>query len=258
MGISTARRLAEATSCWLHQEYLCQRAGLFDEAALKGAVGQLLSSFVLDHPARAWSSVLHPALGPFAKSQGSKPRFDFALAELDGNKMGRLRIAVETKWADSDHCTPANIAYDIFRLALISEAVRATYGYECECVFLLAGSKAKLKALLGAAPFTGAPKLPLVQGTNVSIKGRHYDSKRSGAWASFFSKAANRSAEGLVAQQGYVNATVTFHPGLPALDFSNGGADDSVKFGAFAWSVRGFKQPERKLRAPAAVPQAQP
>lgn len=141
MGISTARQLAEATSCWLHQEYLCQRAGLFDEAALKGAVGQLLSSFVLDHPARAWSSVLHPALAQYAKSQGSKPRFDFALAELDGNKMGRLRIAVETKWADSDHCTPANIAYDIFRLALLSEMVRSTYGYECECVFLLAGSR---------------------------------------------------------------------------------------------------------------------
>lgn len=257
MGISTARRLAEATSCWLHQEYLCQRAGLFDEAALKGAVGQLLSSFVLDHPARTWSSVLHPALLPFATSQGAKPRFDFALAELDGNKMGKLRIAVETKWADSDHCTPANVAYDVFRLALISEAMRATYGYECECVFLLAGSKAKLKALLSAAPFTGSPKLPLVQGTNVSIKGRHYDSKRSGTWAWFFAQAANRSAESLVAQQGFVNATVSFQPGLPALDLSEGGIDGSVKFGAFAWSVRGFKQSERKLQAAAAAAQVQ-
>jgi hypothetical protein len=257
MGISTARRLAEATSCWLHQEYLCQRAGLFDEAALKGAVGQLLSSFVLDHPARAWSSVLHPTLAPFAKSQGAKPRFDFALAELDGSKMGRLRIAVETKWADSDHCTPENIAYDIFRLALISETVRSTYGYECECVFLLAGSKATLKTLVCAAPFTGTPKLPLVQGTNVSIKGRHYDSKRSGAWSSFFEKAANRSAKTLVAQQGYVNATVSYSPGLPALDLSGGGADGSVKFGALAWSVRGFKQPERLLPPPPAA-QARP
>lgn len=117
--------------------------------------------------------------------------------------------------------------------------------------------KARLKALLGAAPFAGAPKLPLIQGTKVSIKGGHYDSKKSGAWAAFFEKAANRSAVALVAQQGYVNATVSFNPGLPTLDLSGRGADKSIKFGALAWSVEGFKQPERLLWAPAVV-QAQP
>ncbi|PRX34213.1 hypothetical protein B0G75_102242 [Paraburkholderia sp. BL18I3N2] len=239
MGITTARRLAEATSCWLHHEYLCQRAGLFDEAALKGAVGQLLSTFVIDRPARAWSNVIHPALEPFAAT-GAKPRIDFALAELNGNGMGKLRIAVETKWADSPHCKPANIAYDIYRLALLSHTVRSQHSYECECVFIVAGSKSRLKALLGAPPFQGSPKLPTKQGSDLSIKGKHYDSTRSGAWASYFSEAANKSALPLVAAQGFVDATVTFSPGIPALDLANSGADRSVKFGAFAWTVRGY------------------
>lgn len=239
MGITTARRLAEATSCWLHHEYLCQRAGLFDEAALKGVVGQVLSSFVIDRPARAWSNVIHPALAPFAIS-GAKPRIDFALSELNGSQMGKLRIAVEAKWADSPHCAPANIAYDIYRLALLSKTVRLQQNYECECVFIIACSKSSLKALLSISPFKGTPKLPIKQGSDLSIKGKHYDATKSGSWAGYFSAAANKSAKQLVAAQGFVDATVTFSPGIPALDLSDSGSDNSAKFGAFAWTVRGY------------------
>lgn len=239
MGISTARCLAEATSCWLHHEYLCQRAGLFEESALKSVVGQVLSSFVLDKPARAWSGVHHPVLLKYAAG-GSKAKLDFALAELAGSKMGKLRIVLECKWADSKHCSTETIIYDFFRLAILDRHLRAQ-GHPADCIFLLAGSKAGVKKVLTSQPFIGHQHMSLRQGVSTKANRTILDSTKHGEWASAFDAKASESARKAVAELGFPSITTTFNPGLPAISLGSDSINDqSLKFGCLSWTVQGF------------------
>lgn len=241
MSITTSRRLAEATSCWLHYEYLCQRAGVFDEAALKGVVGQVLSSFIIDKPSRAWSNFKHPVLAQHSKT-GRKAEIDFVLAELNGNNMGKIRIAVEAKWADSTHCSQNNIIYDIFRLALLDKFLKENQT-PAECIFLLAGTKQTIKDMISKPPFTGKRKLKLQQGVSSRISGDVLNSKKLGEWAKIFDKTATKAAKEAVIKYGFPKITTSFSPGLPSIDLLNttaaSASDNSVKFYAMAWSVGG-------------------
>lgn len=153
MAIHIARRISEAVGSWMHLEFCCFRSGLMSEAALKGAVGQVLSSV----PSLVQGSRVHAELhhGAFrAHSGGRKRSLDFALAVLpDSGPCTDVEIAVETKWAGSSHCHTKAIAEDFIRLTLVKRA-----NPNARCIFLLAGRSADLLATLSRPPFTSSTK----------------------------------------------------------------------------------------------------
>lgn len=133
----------------MHLEYCCYRSGLMSEAALKGAVGQVLSSLPsLVEGSRVHAELHHEALR--AHSGGRKRSLDFALAVLpDSGPCTQVVIAVETKWAGSSHCNTKTIAEDFIRLALVKRA-----NPNARCIFLLAGRSADIRTILSRRPFT--------------------------------------------------------------------------------------------------------
>lgn len=235
MAIAHGRRLAEATSCWLHHEYLCNRAGLFDEAALKAAVGQILSTFMIDKPARCRSNQRHEALAAYPTG-GRRLEVDFLLSELDGAARGPTRVAVEAKWADSRHCTAINMAGDILRLAVLHRHLMRL-GIKSTCIFLLAGTKTKMKSQVANALFMDPAALPLKQD-----KLSHYHGERlakTPVWADAMKHKFSESLSEYLKAEGVPNFNASFHPGLPRIALTKHSKidDSSVKFHAMAWQV---------------------
>lgn len=151
MTMHIARRISEAVGSWMHLEFCCFRSGLMSEAALKGAVGQVLSSVPsLVEGSRVHAELHHGALR--AHSGGRKRSLDFALALLpDSGPCTDVEIAVETKWAGSSHCHTEAIAEDFIRLALVKRA-----NPNARCMFLLAGRSADIRTILSRPPFTSS------------------------------------------------------------------------------------------------------
>lgn len=151
MAMHIARRISEAVGSWMHLEFCCFRSGLMSEAALKGAVGQVLSSVPsLVEGSRVHAELHHGALR--AQSAGRKRSLDFALAVLpDSGPCTEVEIAVESKWAGSSHCDTKAIAEDFIRLALVKRA-----NPDARCIFLLAGRSADLRTILSRPPFTSS------------------------------------------------------------------------------------------------------
>ncbi len=144
MAMSDARRISEAVGSWLHFEFACYRGGLFSESVLKAAVGSVLSSFPIGvDGARVHAEVRHCALGNLR-------RLDYALCLRSGNQIvDSVQVAVESKWADSSHCTAENIGHDLMRLILVKRA-----NPSAKCIFLLAGSVNSLALILKKSPFS--------------------------------------------------------------------------------------------------------
>lgn len=235
MSIAYGRRLAEATSCWLHHEYLCNRAGLFDESALKAVVGQILSTFILDRPARCRSNQKHPALLGYPTG-GRRLEVDFLLSELNGSYLGDARIAVEAKWADSGHCNAVNMAGDILRLAVLHRFLMRR-GIESTCVFLLAGSKSAVKRQLANQLFVRPAALSLQQ-----HKLSHYRGSVLGdipVWCDAIGSGFSVALSEYLAVEKVPDFNVSFHPGMPRIAFTPHSRikDESVKFHAVAWQV---------------------
>ena len=151
MAMHIARRLSEAVGSWMHLEFCCFRSGLMSEAALKGAVGQVLSSVPSSvEGSRVHAELHHDALRAY--SGGRKRSLDFALAVLpDSGPCTNVEVAVETKWAGSSHCHTEAIAEDIIRLALVKRA-----NPNARCIFLVAGRSADLRTILSRPPFTSS------------------------------------------------------------------------------------------------------
>jgi hypothetical protein len=151
MAMHIARRLSEAVGSWMHLEFCCFRSGLMSEAALKGAVGQVLSSVPSSvEGSRVHAELHHDALR--AHAGGRKRSLDFALAVLpDSGPCTNVEIAVETKWAGSSHCHTKAIAEDFIRLALVKRA-----NPNARCIFFVAGTFADLCTVLSSHPFTSS------------------------------------------------------------------------------------------------------
>lgn len=232
--MSNARRLAEGTGCWMHHEYVCMRAGLFDESALKAVVGQVASTLVTDRPARCWSGVPHEALVPYALAN-RKPAVDFVVAELNGNMRGPARVAIEAKWAGSSHCTSANILTDLLRLAVLHRHLKSK-GIDCECIFLLAGSKKDIKAKMRGELFNGPAALPF--GLRMKrIRWRSLQQLRSGQAA--MGDSGSTSLRVLIEKEGAPDFNASFSPGLPqiAMKHAPQAVDESIRFYAMAWTI---------------------
>lgn len=149
MAMNVARRISEAVGSWMHFEFCCHRSGLMSEAALKAAVGNVLSAFPSAvSGSRVHAEVHHTAL---ATAKGGRKRcLDFALACLpDNGPCNNVEVAVETKWAGSSHCTYKTIAEDFLRLALVK---RANPG--AKCIFVIAGTAANVTRVIAGRPFT--------------------------------------------------------------------------------------------------------
>lgn len=119
------------------------------EAALKGAVGQVLSAFPSpDSGSRVHAEVHHIALS--TSNGGRKRCLDFALASLpESGPCTTVEVAVEAKWAGSSHCTTETIAEDFTRLALVKRKNPTS-----RCIFILAGTAVNVLKVLSKPPFT--------------------------------------------------------------------------------------------------------
>ncbi|MCP5141624.1 MAG: hypothetical protein H6926_06490 [Chromatiales bacterium] len=240
MSIAPARRLAEAASCWLHHEYLCLRAGLFDEAALKFVIGQVLSSFPSDKPARVWSGVDHPVLADYATNR--KPEIDFALCDLAGNDRGDIRVAVEVKWADSGHCTPRNIMSDVWRLCVLAGYLKDKQ-VDADCILVIAGTKGKIKEMIRKRPFIGLGSLPTASGRQKIIYPEVFGAGGKDGWRDLFMANKNKD-KAMREAYDFISVPkigVTFHAGIPAINLtgdSTRSSDSAVKFHAMAWSIQ--------------------
>lgn len=149
MQMNPARRLAEAVGSWLHLEFCCYRAGLFSEAALKAAVGQMLSSFPISkNGVRVYSDFPHAAIN-IKNSSGRKKEVDFALTlKAKGHINDNCDVLVEAKWANSTHCTDEKIFTDFLRLAIMKR-----HDPDATCIFLMAGTSNTLSKKLVQMPF---------------------------------------------------------------------------------------------------------
>lgn len=235
MSIAHGRRLAEATSCWLHHEYLCNRAGLFDESALKSVVGQILSTFILDKPARCRSNQKHEALVDYPTG-GRRLEVDFLLSELNGHDLGATRIAVEAKWADSTHCTAVNMAGDILRLAVLHRHLKRQ-GIESTCIFLLAGSKGAMKRQVANPLFVPPAALSLQQNKQSHYRGEGL--ANTAVWFDAMQPDFSVALSNYLEAEQVPDFNMSFQPGLPRVALTpHARVDDkSVKFHAVAWHV---------------------
>ncbi|WGT61761.1 hypothetical protein [Variovorax paradoxus] len=218
MAMSDARRISEAVGSWLHLEFACYRGGLFSEAALKAAVGSVLSSFPIEvHGARAHAEVRHDALG-------TKRRLDYALCLRKDNEIVQsVQVAVESKWAGSSYCKTENIAQDFMRLMLVKRA-----NPSAKCVFLLAGSATNLASVLSLPPFTTNAK------SNVGLRASQtqtritFDRSRPTHIAAF-TKAIQDWHPKVAIPAGFLAKSYGLHPQQTVVR--------TVRFQAIAWEV---------------------
>jgi hypothetical protein len=88
-----------------------------------------------------------------AKPDGAKPSIDYVVTTRSPPD---IKLAVESKWAGSSHCTPENVLWDLVRLKLLKDQNPAA----C-CGLLIAGHKNATEKLFSKDLFTFGTQHPL-------------------------------------------------------------------------------------------------
>ncbi len=145
--MNLTRRLTEGVGAWMHFEFTCNRSGLFNEHYLSAAVGQILSATFGD---RVHAEFDHPILAPMMIGRGRRPALDFVYCD----PYPTIKVAVETKWAGSEHTTAESVIWDLIRLELVA------HHHKAECIFLLAGKRPDLMKLFCSRDFFGPAHMP--------------------------------------------------------------------------------------------------
>lgn len=142
-----AKVLTGGIAAWLEFERACDRSGLFSEKYLASAVGQILGARTGN---RVEAEFTHPVLAPLKQGPGRRPQVDFVVRDENA----KIVLAVESKWAGRTSPSTKDILWDLVRLELIAHHENA------RCIFLLAGTGAKLKAIFGDPAFSDAETKP--------------------------------------------------------------------------------------------------
>ncbi|NHN91239.1 hypothetical protein [Acetobacter sicerae] len=142
-----AKVLTGGVAAWLEFERACDRTGLFSEKYLTSAVGQILAARTGN---RVKAEFTHPLLASIKKGAGRRPQVDFIVHD----ESGKIVLAVETKWAGRTTPSTKEILWDLVRLELIAHHENA------RCIFLLAGTGAKLKEIFDHSAFSDARTRP--------------------------------------------------------------------------------------------------
>jgi hypothetical protein len=138
--VKIARKLSEGIASWLHFEFQCGRANLFNEKYLSNPIGQILTSI---YGAKVVAEVNHPVLTEHMMGRGKRPKIDFAVIK----DYPEIFVAVETKWIGKSAVKVDDIIWDLIRLELISDKNGA------DAYFILGGQQKKLQALFTSEAF---------------------------------------------------------------------------------------------------------
>lgn len=130
--------LSEGLSSWLTFEHHAGRDELFSERYLALPIAQILRNHV---PGKVIAEHNHPVLAVDGKP-GRPPQLDFVVQ--DG---GKITLTLESKWAAERGVSIADVVWDCIRLEL------AAHHYGCEAIFVLAGTRAQVDAVLESTPF---------------------------------------------------------------------------------------------------------
>ncbi|MFO0189465.1 MAG: hypothetical protein ACK55J_22960 [Alphaproteobacteria bacterium] len=142
-----AKVLTGGVAAWLEFERACDRRGLFSEKYMTSAVGQILAARTGN---RVEAEFTHTVLAPLKKGPGRRPHVDFVVRD----KSGKIVLAVESKWAGRTTPSTKEILWDLVRLELIAHHENA------RCIFLLAGTGAKLKKIFDDPAFSDSETSP--------------------------------------------------------------------------------------------------
>ncbi|MYM32360.1 hypothetical protein GTP58_28915 [Duganella sp. CY15W] len=154
------RRLVEGIAAKLAYDYCCYRGNLFGESYLSASVGEIIQSLHGGKNAVVVSGVKHKILAEIQTGGGRRPEIDFVVQTYDDSSdtkrartKGSLKeisdyklvaTAVETKWADSSHCSIANVIWDLIRLELL-----VNKNPDMNAVLLIAGTTRAMNKLQG-------------------------------------------------------------------------------------------------------------
>jgi len=131
-------KISEGLASWLTFENHCGREKLFNERYISLPLGQIL---INNFEGVIEGEVNHPVLTSSGR-RGRPPQMDFVVR----NK-GKVKLVVESKWAGATGITVADILWDCVRLEL------AAHHYGCEALFILAGQRARIDALLNSKTY---------------------------------------------------------------------------------------------------------
>ena len=135
------KRLSEGVSAKLEFDWVCERGNSFSENYLHGAINEILGALVAPSDHRIHAGFPHPVLKRAPGSGGGRQKeVDFEVQPYDEYEKG---LTVEAKWADSGYCKWDTVLLDLCRLHLIAHANR-----NAECLFVLAGSSAKVEEVI--------------------------------------------------------------------------------------------------------------
>ncbi len=135
--LALRKSLSEGLSAWLTFEHQCRRDSLFSEKYLALPIAQILSG---NAPGKVLAEHDHPVLAG-SGVEGRPPQLDFAVEENE-----KIILVVETKWAGEKGVSVASVIWDCVRLEL------AAHHYQCEAIFILAGTRAAVDKMLSSAP----------------------------------------------------------------------------------------------------------
>jgi hypothetical protein len=152
--------LSEGLSSWLTFEHHAGREELFSERYLAFPIGQILQRCM---SGKVTGESNHPVLTMPGKT-GRPPQLDFIVTSADGKKV----LAVESKWAANSGVSIADVLWDCVRLEL------AAHYYECEAIFILAGTRKRIDAVLKSPSFsTKNARLESTYVLNLHGSGKH-------------------------------------------------------------------------------------
>lgn len=152
MAVDYAKLLTRGVGSWLGFESICNRTGLFSEKYLAQPVGQILAAH---NGNRVIAEYTHPILSSLTSGGGRRPALDFAVVDENNEPT----IVVESKWIGRSVPSVESIAWDLVRLALMSQRGARTY-------FLLAGPRNAVAKLFADADMMGSsvkPQRPLLR-----------------------------------------------------------------------------------------------
>jgi len=132
------RSISEGLASWLTFEQHCGRQELFSERYLALPIAQILANNV-DGVIEAEHN--HPVL-TIKGRPGRPPQLDFIIRNND-----QVTLVVESKWAGASGLSVRDVIWDCVRLEL------AAHHYKCDALFVLAGQRARVDALLMSRPF---------------------------------------------------------------------------------------------------------
>lgn len=139
--LALRRSISEGLSSWLTFEHQCRRDSLFSEKYLSVPIAQILSA---NTSGRVLAEHNHPILVKPGVN-GRPIQLDFAVEEN-----GKITLVIETKWAGKRGVSVASVVWDCVRLEL------AAHYYNCDAVFVLAGTRESVDQMLSSTPLNPA------------------------------------------------------------------------------------------------------